>query len=945
MLGAQDAAEALAALSRQARSLGLRLLLDLVIDRVADESDLPSKPYDPLPDPRRPPGLRGGAVTDLSADSLTLWQGLISTWIDAGIDGFRCDATDRVPPAVWRRVVAAARRAAPDTAFITWQPAARLADCGFDLAACASWAWDFRAEWLAEDLRRAANVADVLAMPELPFGKRIEHPLAARRSLSLASALGSAWLMPMGFEHAATEPLDPSRPTRIAETDARVEAVIMANRQHQDLLDCPPAEMSSAPGSPVAILSRGPAVVIAVNATLDRPAPVQDGAWELPPGEVAIIASKPEPAIVAPALLPALLKDADTAAAAPRIAIEAISPAVDNGRFPVKRILGDWVEVEADLVTDGHEKLAGNVLWRPADADVWQTVPLQLVANDRWAARFRLTRLGRHLFTIEAWRDEFGTLQEDLKKKQAAKVDVTADIADGLALLARHAPERAAAVTDDPLAILLDDASSAAVAASGYRPFLVRHEPALCVDAGRPAECFGSWYELFPRSQSGDPGRHGTFDDVIRRLPAIREMGFDVLYMPPIHPIGRTNRKGRDNALAAALDDPGSPYAIGGAAGGHDAIHPELGSFDDFRRLIQAAAKHGMEVALDFAIQCSPDHPWLRQHPDWFAWRADGSIRYAENPPKKYEDIVNVDFYAPAAVPRLWVALRDVVQFWVDRGVRIFRVDNPHTKPLPFWQWLIGDIRSRHPDTIFLSEAFTRPKMMYRLAKIGFTQSYTYFTWRNSAAELKEYLLELSAPPVSEFFRPHFFVNTPDINPFFLQRSGRAGFLMRAALAATLSGLWGVYNGFELCESAALPGREEYASSEKYEIRAWDWDRPGNITDEIRRLNAIRHANPALHSHLGLTFLESSDPDVLVFAKAVPGNVIITAVSFDPHAARETDILIPPSLWDLRDEAELTGVDLMAGHEFPWRTGRSRIGLDPGHLPFLIWRLRPANEA
>ena len=380
------------------------------------------------------------------------------------------------------------------------------------------------------------------------------------------------------------------------------------------------------------------------------------------------------------------------------------------------------------------------------------------------------------------------------------------------------------------------------------------HTPAIPLDVDRPQAGFASWYEMFPRSATDDPARHGTFVDVIARLPAIRAMGFDVLYFPPIHPIGTTNRKGRNNALRAEPDDVGSPYAIGGPEGGHDAIHPQLGTLDDFRALVAAAKDHGLEIALDFAIQCSPDHPWLREHPDWFRWRPDGSIRFAENPPKKYEDIVNPDFYAEAAMPGLWLALRDVVQFWVDQGVRIFRVDNPHTKPLPFWHWMIADIRGRHPDVIFLAEAFTRPKLMYRLAKVGFTQSYTYFTWRNTKQEIIEYLTELNAPPVRDFFRPNFFVNTPDINPPFLQTSGRPGFLIRAALACTLSGLWGMYSGFELCEAAPLPGREEYLDSEKYQIRVRDFAAPGNIVGEITALNRIRRAHPALQSHLGVTF-------------------------------------------------------------------------------------------
>ena len=455
----------------------------------------------------------------------------------------------------------------------------------------------------------------------------------------------------------------------------------------------------------------------------------------------------------------------------------------------------------------------------------------------------------------------------------------------------------------------------------------------------RTAE-FASWYELFPRSQSGDPHRHGMLDDVVRRLPAIRDMGFDVVYFPPIHPIGKTNRKGRNNALKAGPDDPGSPYAIGSGDGGHDAIHASLGTFEDFQGLLSEARKVDLEIALDFAIQASPDHPWLKQHPEWFSWRPDGTIRYAENPPKKYEDIVNLDFYADGATPSLWVALRDTIRFWIDQGILLFRVDNPHTKPFPFWDWVIDDIRREHPQVVFLAEAFTRPKVMYRLAKAGFSQSYTYFTWRNTKSELTSYLTELTSEPLAGFFRPHFFVNTPDINPDFLQNAPRPAFLIRAALAATLSGLWGVYNGFELCEGKPDPQRKEYLNSEKYEIRAWDWNCPGNIIGEITALNRIRRENPALHSHLGLSFHNAWNENIMFFEKATVDrqNVVLVAVSLDPSAAQEADIEIPLWKFGLSDYDTLTAEDLMRGRELAWSGKYQRIRLDP-ELPFAIWRV------
>jgi starch synthase (maltosyl-transferring) len=396
--------------------------------------------------------------------------------------------------------------------------------------------------------------------------------------------------------------------------------------------------------------------------------------------------------------------------------------------------------------------------------------------------------------------------------------------------------------------------------------------------------------------------------------------------------------------LTPAPEDPGSPYAIGADEGGHDSIHPELGDFGDFQALRKAAASYGIELALDFAIQCAPDHPWLRDHKEWFDWRPDGSLRYAENPPKKYEDIVNVDFYSQGAKPALWIALRDIVQFWVDQGISLFRVDNPHTKPFPFWEWLISDIRGRQPRVVFLAEAFTRPKVMYRLAKVGFSQSYTYFTWRNTKSELIEYLTELNETVAKEFFRPHFFVNTPDINPIFLQNSGRAGFLIRAALAATLSGLWGVYNGFELCEAEAVaPGKEEYRDSEKYQIRVWDYDRPGNIIDEISKLNEIRRGNSALQSHLGLQFHNAFDEDVLYFSKTSnDGNMVLVAVSLDPFNSHTFEIEVPLWSFGLPDDAALIANDLMRDFEFVWQGKSQSVTLHPAS-PFCIWRIRPVE--
>jgi starch synthase (maltosyl-transferring) len=643
---------------------------------------------------------------------------------------------------------------------------------------------------------------------------------------------------------------------------------------------------------------------------------------------------------------------------APRIRIEHVRPCVDQGQLPARGIAGQAITVEADIFMDGHDLLAARLIWRGPRALEEQSTPMLPIGNDRWRAELIPTQAGRHRFNIEAWRDDWGSYRNDLQKKTADGVPALQDIDEGRRQLAAAvgraigpAGEAAAQFLRrlqglDELAateLLLSREAATLMARLQERRF-VTHLPAdLVIEVERVAAGFASWYELFPRSQAQQPGEHGTFDDVIARLPALRAMGFDVLYMPPIHPIGRSHRKGRNNALQAGPEDPGSPYAIGAVEGGHTAIHPELGGLDGFRRLLSAVAAHGMELALDFAVQCSRDHPWLLSHPEWFSWRPDGSIRYAENPPKKYEDIVNVDFGAGQAKPALWLSLRDVVLYWVELGVKIFRVDNPHTKPLPFWQWLIADIRARHPDVIFLSEAFTRPTMMYRLAKIGFAQSYTYFIWRNSKRELTDYFTELTTQPPRDFFRPHLFVNTPDINPLFLQNSGRAGFLIRAALAATLSGLWGFYSGFELCEAAALPGREEYLDSEKYQIRQRDWQAPGNIVAEISRLNHIRRSNPALQTHLGLRFYNAWNDQVLWYGKATPqfDNFILIAVSLDPHNVQETQFEVP--LWEfgLPDTGVLQVQELMHATQFDWYGKVQNWRFVPQELPFAIFRVQP----
>jgi starch synthase (maltosyl-transferring) len=647
------------------------------------------------------------------------------------------------------------------------------------------------------------------------------------------------------------------------------------------------------------------------------------------------------------------------ALAAQRIAIEHVYPEIDGGRFPIKRVVGDLVEIWADIFSDGHDKLQARIRYRAQSDPGWSEAPMAFFDNDRWVGRFPVTRNGVYLYSIEAWRDLFGSWRADLVKKREAGRDVRLELEEGRLLLEKamaraegadgallsSALAEAANQRDDPDALadlLLTDELHAAMIRSAERASLSRYPHELRITVDREAARYSAWYEMMPRSQSGSLDRSGSFDDVIARLPYVREMGFDVLYFPPIHPIGHTNRKGRNNSLTAKPEDPGSPYAIGAEIGGHTAIHPDLGTLEDFRRLVQAAQDHGLEIALDFAIQCSPDHPWIKAHPEWFDWRPDGTIKFAENPPKKYEDIVNLHLYREA-FPAVWYALRDVVLFWIEQGVRIFRVDNPHTKPLPFWEWMITDIQQRYPDVVFLAEAFTRPKMMKRLAKLGFTQSYTYFTWRTTKRELTDYLTELTSEEPKEYYRPNFFTNTPDINPFHLQTGGRAAFIARATLAATLSSAYGIYNGFELCEAAAIPGKEEYGDSEKYQIRVWDWNRPGHIRDHITRLNRIRRDNPALHELCNLRFYNAYNDQILLYGKmtAAKDNAILVAVNLDPHHVQSCHFELP--LWEfgLPDQGALGIEDLLTRAAFRWQGKIQHLRLDPHTNPCAIWRLTP----
>ncbi|WP_211100043.1 alpha-1,4-glucan--maltose-1-phosphate maltosyltransferase [Acuticoccus kandeliae] len=642
-----------------------------------------------------------------------------------------------------------------------------------------------------------------------------------------------------------------------------------------------------------------------------------------------------------------------------RVAIEGVDPEIDGGRFPAKTIVDRPFVVSVDVFGDGHDKVACAILWRVKGVDNWEESPLSFVINDRWTGHFTPLDNLPHEYTIIAWRDTFESWRGEVAKKHNAGVPITLELEEGARLvaasvgcgrgtqadqakLAKLAEAMKDAHDGDRFATLMTDDTAALMRRAGHRANLSYYERVLPLTVDRRAAAFSAWYEVMPRSQSGDVHRHGTFDDVIARLPYVEGLGFDVLYFTPIHPIGKTNRKGRNNSLVAEAGDPGSPYAIGGEEGGHDALHPELGDFDDFKRLVAAAKEHGLEIALDYAIQCSPDHPWIKAHHDWFDWRPDGSIKFAENPPKKYEDIVNVRFYdGDEPIPDLWRAQRDVVLFWVDHGVKIFRVDNPHTKAFPFWEWMIAEVQADHPDVIFLAEAFTRPKVMHRLAKIGFTQSYSYFTWRNTKHELMEYMTELTTTEKRHTMRVNFFVNTPDINPYFLQTSGRAGFQSRLVLAATLAGNYGVYNGFELCEGSAIPGKEEYLNSEKYELRAWDWDRPGHIREDVALVNRLRRTQPALQEFANLKFYNMWNDNILYYGKRTEdlSSFLLFAVSLDPHHGQGAHFEVP--LWEfgLSDDASIEVEDMAADYTFTWHGKAQHVYIDPHQRPYFIWRI------
>jgi starch synthase (maltosyl-transferring) len=690
-----------------------------------------------------------------------------------------------------------------------------------------------------------------------------------------------------------------------------------------------------------------------------------------------------------------------------RVAIEAISPEVEAGRFPAKRSLGEKVAIEADVFADGHDAVACVIRYRHESEVAWTEVPMVTLGNDRWRAEVVVSQLGRYLYTVQGWVDRFQTWRLQLVKRVAAGQDVGQELKVGAqlveaaaaraqgadaALLLKYAQGLLGTVVpgNAPLPSPLPQRGEGASAGNAPLPSppveggppspgggpggassrrtplalgereLVPKDLVLLMDrypdrseaVTYPRELemlvdperarFSAWYELFPRS-AGEPGRHGTFRDVEKRLPYIAGMGFDVLYLPPIHPIGRTNRKGANNIIKASPGEPGSPWAIGSGEGGHKSIAPELGTLDDFRHLLGAVKEKGLDVALDIAFQCSPDHPYVREHPEWFRHRPDGSIQYAENPPKKYEDIVPFDFECEAW-RELWAELLSIITYWIDQGVHVFRIDNPHTKPFPFWEWLIGEVKRGNPDVIFLAEAFTRPSVMYRLAKCGFTQSYTYFTWRHTAWEITRYFTELTQSPISDFFRPNLWANTPDILTEYLQTGGRPAFAARLVLAATLGANYGIYGpAFELIEARAKePGSEEYLDSEKYQLRNWNIDSPDSLREMITLVNEIRRENLALQSDRGLRFHTTENESLIAYTKSTSdlADVVLTVVNLDPHHTQAGMVTLPLKDLGLETDKSYQAHELLSGARYMWNGPRNYVEINPHAAPAQIFRFR-----
>jgi starch synthase (maltosyl-transferring) len=632
-----------------------------------------------------------------------------------------------------------------------------------------------------------------------------------------------------------------------------------------------------------------------------------------------------------------------------RVVIENVQPQVDGGLYPAKRTVGESVTVTADIFGDGHDHIRAHLLYKKDGAASWQTIEFKPTYNDSWYATFPVTEKGLYVFTVMAWIDHFDTWFDGFKKKAAAKVDVKIELLEGINMLKRLAVKDAALtnaakklsdVEHKAIDYVLSPEFEEIVHKHPLIDFETRYDREFRVSVEHKKANFSAWYEFFPRSTSLE-GKHGTFQDCIKLLPRVAAMGFDVLYLPPIHPVGKINRKGKNNSVRAQPGEPGSPWAIGSDEGGHKSILSELGTLDDYKKLIAEAKKHGIDIALDIAFQCAPDHPYVKEHPDWFRQRPDGSIQYAENPPKKYQDIYPFNFECDDW-KNLWNELLSVITYWIDQGVKIFRVDNPHTKPIAFWHWAIAEVNKKYEDIIFLSEAFTRPKVMASLAKIGFTQSYTYFTWRVSKQEIMEYMNELVYGPSRNYFRPNFWPNTPDILPWHLQHQGENIFLLRLALAATLSSNYGMYGPvYEFYENTPVQGKEEYLNSEKYEVRKHDWKKVNRATDIITILNRARKNHPALQSTWNMQFCNCENQNLLAFVKATEdlSDIFLVVVNMDPHQKQWGYIQLPKDRLKIGDRANIKLHDLMTDEHFTWTQEWNYTELDPFKMPFHLFKL------
>lgn len=635
-----------------------------------------------------------------------------------------------------------------------------------------------------------------------------------------------------------------------------------------------------------------------------------------------------------------------------RVWIEDVQPQVDNGLYPAKRTVGERVDVTASIFSDGHDHLRAEVKYKFSSDGAWMSVPLTPAMNDVWSASFYVTEKGSYFFYVQAWVDHLDTWFDGIRKKIAANLDVSLEMREGAEYLRALGPgekelKEWAEILEgkgrkkEATALVLSEAFERMVHGHPLRTHVTRQENELEVRVEHAGALFSTWYELFPRSSALTPGVHGTFQDTIRLLPRIAAMNFDVLYLPPIHPIGKMNRKGKNNSVTAKAGEPGSPWAIGSDEGGHKSIHKELGTLADYKRLQVEAGKYGIKIALDLAFQCAPDHPYVKEHPDWFRQRPDGSIQYAENPPKKYQDIYPFNFESEDW-KGLWEELRSVIFYWIDNGITIFRVDNPHTKPFGFWAWVIAEVNKKYSDIVFLSEAFTRPKVMAALAKIGFTQSYTYFTWRVTKQEIIEYMNDLVRGPSRNYFRPNFWPNTPDILPWHLQHQGENMFIIRFALASTLSASYGMYGPpYEFGENIPVEGKEEYFNSEKYEVKHYDWRRTNRMTDIITIVNKARRDNPAMHTTWNIEFLPIENPNLVAYLKATDdlSNILLVVVTLDPHQRQTGYVQLPVGRLGLGSHINVKLDDLITGEHYTWTQEWNYVELEPHKMPFHLFRL------